>query len=40
MKVGGNKRAVGELTLMMMRWKKAWRGIKADHKQREREIDL
>lgn len=30
----------GELTLMMMRWKKAWWGIKADHRQREREIDL
>lgn len=39
-KVGRNRRAEGEMTLMMMRWKKAWRGIKADDRQREGKIDL
>lgn len=28
------------MTVMVMRWRKVWRGIKADDKQRESEIDL
>lgn len=38
--VGKKKRAEGEMTLMVMRWRKVWRGIKADHRQREGKIDL
>lgn len=40
MGVGRNSRREGGMTLMMMGWKKAWRGIKADDKQREDKIDL
>lgn len=39
-RLGKKKRAKGEMTLMVMRWRKVWRGIKTDHRQREGEIDL